>query len=1293
MSTEYRLQLRSHKEVFANREDALSYIEKYFMPSNLVGEPTVYYYGEASQPNVILAIGRGDRTYATIDIGETNERLDEISKEEGDNVNQLTQAVATIKGIIASTGLVLDENKKENQVSYEPDPKDDLIGDSETIADAISVISKYVQENVKSTQLNVLNSRAINLSYQPSENGMTLKATLNISKYGDDDEGAVNDNILGVKSDGLYAAVDLDYDDDKKQLTFVTSGVKNGKFADDAKKKVISIGEHTEYTNDNVGHNVDITVDNDNYTLSADAKISEDPNNILTVQDGKMFVDGRATNIKYNGKNVYQGLNNIEDEISTVNSNIADLSSEIQDVKQNSEISGDTTDTMVITTTKKSVGGYTISGGVRLGPTKSIIVKDGGIEADLEVTCDQLTNTLSVRLGNVTRQIQLPGITLIDNIRYDPASHSIIITWGDGKNFTIPIGDFIINTYTFSNDNSHTVEFHTTDGASNNDKIVMASVKIADDANNLIEVNSDGKLIVDKTKIVDGIENLDDKIDAEIERAKAAEQENKDAIAAEAVRAQAAETGLGTKIDKNTENITTLTSKSEEHGNSIQTISSDLSSFHQTYDAYVEKNDGAVSAVTQKVETNTNDIDAAESNIQQLRSDLDNEISRATTKENTIEKKLEDHLNSTTASIEQDVKDLQTALTSANESISHINDGLTQEISDRKEADTALDGKVSLIDGKVQTLQTDVTALGKDVQANTDALNKEIQDRKDSDTALDGKITTLSGNVSTLSQSVSDVTTRLTSAEQSITKEIQDRKADVESLDTRLKTAESNVGIVQNSLTSLNGKIETETTRATERENAIESKIQTHINEVETDLKQKVNTLSDSVSSMQSAIQSEIARATGEEQRIDSKLTDHIGNSDLQFSTINTSISDLRLADTNFADKISKVESNAASNTTAIDSLATRVTSNETSVGSLNTSMVQANADIANLKSEALRLAVNTNNSDTLTLSASRSDSGTMITGDVKIKPDVSNVITKDGNGIYADVSLSYNKASNLLTLNVNGKAANEIQLSENSLVQDGYYDSGTKSIILTVSKDGGDTTKITIPVGDLVNEWKVDNGTNNPIKLTKETGADGVDVLKATLDISTESHNAILSDNGTLYVSNQAKDLTALWNGDEATIQKVIENLKAETDKVEGINTDVTSLKSDMQTAKTDISNLQQDVADLKSKVETNTTDIAANKGSINTLTSQMTDLTGKVTNLTNSFNDLSKKVDDYNIRITNLEAGLGQAQKDITNINSQINNILQQIGSDPGDKPNIYDRLDAIEEAINQLIDFGKY
>lgn len=1247
MSTEYRLQLRSHKEVFANREDALTYIEKYFMPSNLVGEPTVYYYGEASQPNVILAIGSGDRTYATIDIGETNERLDEISKGEDDNVNQLTQAVATIKGIIASTGLVLDENKKENQVSYEPDPKDDLIGDSETIADAISVISKYVQENVKSTQLNVLNSKAINLSYQPSENGMTLKATLNISKYGDDDEGTVNDNILGVKSDGLYAAVDLDYDDDKKQLTFVTSGVKNGKFADDAKKKVISIGKHTEYTNDNVGHNVDITVDNAKYTLSADAKISEDPNNILTVQDGKMFVDGRATNIKYKGKNVSQGLNEIEDEISTVNSNIADLSSEIQDVKQNSEISGDTTDTMVITATKKSVGGYTISGGVRLGPTKSIIVKDGGIEADLEVTCNALTNTLSVRLGNVTKQIQLPGIALIDNIRYDSASQSIIITWGDGKNFTIPIGDFIINTYTFSNDNSHTVEFHTTDGASNNDKIVMASVKIADDANNLIEVNSDGKLIVDKKKISDGIEDLDDKIDAEIERAKAAEQENKDAIAAEVVRAQAAETGLGTKIDKNTENITTLTSKSEEYGKSIQTISSDLSSFHQTYNAYVEKNDGAVSAVTQKVETNTNDIDAAESNIQQLRSDLDNEISRATTKENDIEKKLEDHLDSTTASIEQDVKDLQTAMASANENISHINDGLTQEISDRKEADTA----------------------------------------------LDGKITTLSGNVGTLSQSVSDVTAKLTSAEQSITKETQDRKTDVERLDTRLKTAESTIGIVQNGLTSLSGKIETETTRATERENAIESKIQTHIDEVETDLKQKVDTLSDNVASAQSAIQNEITRATGEEQRIESKLTDHIGNSDLQFNTINAAISDLRLADTNFTDRISKVESKAASNEAAIESLATRVTSNETSVGSLNTSMTQAKADIANLKLEAQRLTVNTNNSDTLTLSASRSDSGTIITGDVKIKPDVSNVITKDGNGIYADVSLSYNKASNLLTLNVNGKPANEIQLSESSLVQDGYYESDTKSIILTVSKDGGETTKIKIPVGDLVNEWKVDNGTNNPIKLTKETGADGVDVLKATLDISTEPHNAILSNNGTLYVSNQAKDLTALWNGEDTSLQKVIENLKAETDKVEGISTDVTSLKSDMQKAKTDISNLQQDVTDLKSKVETNTTDIAVNKGSINTLTSQITDLTGKVTNLTNNFNDLSKKVDGYNIRITNLEAGLEQAQGDISNINSQITNILQQIGSDPGDKPNIYDRLDAIEKALNELIDFGTY
>lgn len=307
MNTEFRLQLRSHKEVFADRETAKTYINKYFMPDNIMAEPTVYFYGSQDSPNVILVIGLGDRKYSIIDIGETNEKLQSLDGSETSNTAKLEEAIATIHGIIESSGLTFDTNKKENQVTYEPDPKDELIGDSETIADAISVISKFVRENFKNTNLIPEDSKSVNIVYKPTTDGMQLKAHVKVSEYGSTDEVTDNDNIIGIKSDGIYAASNIEYDEEKSELTFVTSGMKNGKFMDDANRKVINLGKHTQYVPDNNGNNVNLVVNKDKNTISANVKLSEDENNILVTQDNKLFVDGRATNINTRVKQYLPG--------------------------------------------------------------------------------------------------------------------------------------------------------------------------------------------------------------------------------------------------------------------------------------------------------------------------------------------------------------------------------------------------------------------------------------------------------------------------------------------------------------------------------------------------------------------------------------------------------------------------------------------------------------------------------------------------------------------------------------------------------------------------------------------------------------------------------------------------------------------------------------------------------------------------------------------------------------------------------------------------------------------------
>ena len=1108
MNTNYRLQLRSHKEVFTDRESAMEYIGMYFMPDNLVGEPTVYFYGNKNKPNVILAIGGvGDRTYATIDIAETNERLDNLDKGQVENTAELAKAVATLKGVIEASGLTFDANKKENQVTYEPDVKDELIGDAENLAEAISILSKYAQENFHSSNLIPETTKSIEMLYVPVDEGMQLKAAIRISKHGESDTTENNDNIIGLKEDGLYATVNVDYDEVKHELQFVTSGMKNGKFMDDANRKVISLGEHTQYAPDNEKHNVSLVVNKEKNTLSADVKISEDENNILSVQDDKLFVDGRANNIKYKGQTVFAGLNNLEKALETVNSDLEDLKEHVEKVENHDVIKGDTTDTMVVTAQKQETGGYVISGGLRLGSEQSIIIKNGGIEADVEITCEPSSNKLKVRVGNTVKEVVLPGFSIVNTISYDSANNDLVITWSNGQTTKIPIADLVVNTYNFVNDVSNSVEFSVNDGDTRNIKNVTANVRVSKSTDNILTVVN-GELMVDKTKIKTDVTGLNEKIDAEIERAKAAEQANADAIVAEKTRAEAKEAEIKNQVDINTNNIGTLQTTVTANGEKLTTLEGKVNEFKSEYDTYVGNNDKTVAGVKEVLARHEESITKNASDILTSNKNLENEVNRATARENEIERKLQEHIDSATANIEETVVNL---------------------------------GE------RVGTLETN--------------------------------------------------------------------------------------------------------------------------------------------------LQSEITRATGEESRIEGKLDTHVTDAESKFTAINGNIDTIEANVTSLSDRMTVAESDIKNTKDSLNTLTERVSTNEADIIKANNDIAANKLAIENLKAEDAKMAISVQETNTLKLAVDKQNTGSTISGDVKVKSDVRNAIASDGNGLYANIQLSYNKASNKISLVVNEKTVDEYELSDHSIVQEGHYDSQSKSIILTIIKDGGEREQISIPVADLVNEWKVDNGEDNPINLSKTTGADGVDVLRATLNISTDGHNAILDDNGTLFASNEASKMFALWGGDEITIQKAIENIKTETDKVEGLVTDVDQLQSDMVQAKNDITQLQGDVNMIQVKVEQNTKDIATNTGSINTLNTQVTELNREFTNISNSFNELSDLVNTYEERITTAEGDIVTINNNINSINQNISDIKEQIGEPQEGKPNIYERLDAIENTIANLIDFGTF
>jgi uncharacterized coiled-coil DUF342 family protein len=1308
----------------------MKYIRREFLPDSLVGEPTLYFYGDSDEPNAILAFGVGDRRIATIDVGAVSDKVDEIENSETENSERLDKAIATLKDVINAAGLTFDENKIQNQVTYEPDVKDELIGDTTSLGEAIAVISKFAQDSFKSTNLIPVESKSIAVSYTATDKGMELKPSVKFSTYGDADTLDDNNNILGLKPDGIYATVNLEYDPEKCELSFVTSGMKDGKFMDDANRKVIKLGEHTQYTPDNNGYNVNLVVDKDKNTISANVKISEDPNNILSVQDEKLFVDGRATNIKYKSGTVYSGINQLETSFNDfkdeVNSELDTVKKHISDVEENTTIEGDTTDTMVITATKETNVGYRISGGVRLGGNKTIIHKDGGLEVDIEITCDIASNKLIVRTGNVTKEVELPGVDFIDNAYYDSVTQELVIEFNNGNTVRIPMSG-LITIYRFENNTSSPVVFQVSDNTRSTEKVVTTAFRLASN-DNILSINGNGELLAPKSTI-------DNAIAVETERATGVEARLQENITQESERAKAAELANANLISANTNAIETLRTSVEENKKAIDSLNADENTpnsvrymLKYTYDTL---NQG-IQAEQQRAE---NAESALHERINDLTSSVASQVSSAIAESKTY---TDTQLGTAKLELQAEISNAKT-------------DAVNTASSDAtSKADKALVDAKAYTDSEIAKNYTTVTS---DIHNANDALEDKLvadyvaKDEKvltDAKAYTDSEIAKLETNEGNLSTSIEEL------------------KAKDKELETSLATKIESVEVVKDEANDLHYQVlvdgvvagdinipQDQFLKSVNYDNA-SHKLQfifktenEHEQPIEVDISDLVDTYTAGDGMSLSANTFSVRKATLSEKyltvsadgvsingidaaidtlngTIDTKTQEAQDNAIATAATDATTKADNALTQAkeyadrglekkaNSADVYTKEEIDKKGYLTSVDlsDYATKTdVADETSraqiAEKLNADAIDALEDRATaietnvslLQAEDRRLNIITSETNSIALTASKADGGTTLKADLKLNTTEDNIIKLDGNGVYSSIALNYNKAENSIALIVNGNEKSKFTLSEHSLVQEGHYDSVTQSIVLTIAKDGGETQQISIPVGDIVNEWTIDNGTDNPITLTKTAGADNVDILRARLAISTEAHNGILNNNGTLYMSNEASKLTALWGGDEVTVQKAIENLKTETDKVAGLVSDVDTLKSDMAQAKSDITVLQGNVTNLQTKVEQNTQNIAQNTGAINNLTTQVTELGSQVTNLSNQFTELSNQVEGYENRISKLEGDLTTVNNNINTINQTINQIKEQIGEPEEGKPSVAERLATIEEIINNLIDFGEY
>ena len=635
---DYSLVVLHHEEVFATREEAIKYLTGWYKPNSLDAEPVIVKYGDANNPDVILAFGTSDTkpgSFYAIDMTQAVERIDTVEEEVNGSKEELDYVAEVLDGVVKATGLILDENKIEDKVSYQPDSRDNVIGTAITIAEAIDLLSKYTQKGFEDNKFTVEDTKSVKLIYSVNpDGGMVLKARVKISTDGDSDELNFNNNIIGIKSDGIYAASNLAYDDVRHQLIFTTSGYKNGRFQDDAIVQKVDLGEHTRLVADNEDRTVKLIItenENTNITkLSADLQIADRENNILKVSDGKAYVEGLAKNIKYGETTVAAALTNHKNSIR-------ELTTSVEGAAKSAHIEGGQTDTLETVVSTLSDGGAKITGNVRLGSANSIVVRNGGLEADVSVDVDITTNKLIVRVGNQTIEKILPGVELFESADYNDANEELIITFKTGNTLTIPIHG-IIHTWDVNNSESSPVVLTKTVVTGGVDKL-SANIKLRS-TDNLIGVEN-GKLYVSE-------QGINNKVSAETTRATEAENAIRTSVETLSNNVQTQFAEVSDRITTVQDNLNEESTRARESENTIRTTAE-----HADEVALEAKE--TVNGLNSTVNELSTSLSTLETNVENLEESLTQSIltekNRAQTAEETIIKRIAHDISDVNAAI------------------------------------------------------------------------------------------------------------------------------------------------------------------------------------------------------------------------------------------------------------------------------------------------------------------------------------------------------------------------------------------------------------------------------------------------------------------------------------------------------------------------------------------------------------------------------------------------------------------------------------------------------------------
>lgn len=995
------------------------------------------------------------------------------------------------------------------------------------------------------------------LTYDAKENTLTFTTS--------NQSGGTTDEKIELNS--IKIIDDARYDRDTESLIFIYTTAKG-----EYKKLVVPVGSLIdEWDVNNDGHNVILkkerksNVDKD--ILSADVRVSTLPNNILVGKGDGLYVNGEAKNIKY-GDN-----SSVEHEISAAKESIANEIERAQNAEKEASTaisnvvatigSGFTTDTHETVTCKveqldkaikskvSSIGKIDNSVvvdvskannpkiGVKLSSDKRdekipnlIELHENGLFAAVDLSYDESRNSLTFTTTNGSKTIKLAMNSFVDNIYYDASREVIVIEYTvNGKkmpNVEVPVRT-LINEWTVSDNTDGAVKLKKTvnnSGASDNNKdILSAEVVIDKNHGDNMLINDNGALYVSSGIV----KEVASKLDKEIERATKKDESLENKID-EATLGFSSTTSVN--VDANDKKNIKLSTKISNSNNNLITIDSVKEGLYVTASV---KYDNAKNEL-QLLDANQNVISHTKlgsgSIIESITYDKNGKNLVITYKNSDGEKfeinvPVEDLFNEWTVDNKSEGSALELkkvvyengtdllsgkvllATGETDNMIQIVGNGLYVSSSSIKQ-NTA---NIAEVTEKVNTLKTDFdaektrsTAKDAEQDRNIEALSGKSAS---SDAAIDNNtqaINVINTDIAALKQKDIDLSKELTDEIDRATRVEGDLNNAISAETKDRKDAESeikaDIETNRNAIDAASKSIASETNRATSAETALKTSIdglKHSLDDTNARLTNEVANITAVTSTLTTDLENEVTRSSNEDKRLSESLTTEANRAQSAETSISNSLATEVIRASNAEDNLNKA------------------ISAETKAREDAEKVIKADIEANKLKF-----------ADSTSVSLLRSDatSPNTVKASVKISNAPKNLLSlsNEAEGLFANVSLSYNAATN--TLSVIGSdghsSISDVKLGVGSIVDKITYDSVKKALIIEYKDSTGAPHSTEASVEDLFNEWVPDSDANNvAIELRKQHNVGKNDVLTAKVLVSADDDNIVKIKDNKLYVSN----------------------------------------------------------------------------------------------------------------------------------------------------------------------------